>query len=125
VDVRSPQEFTGGNSGAAGLPETCQRGGHVPGAPQHPVGEGANDDGTFKSATNCGQLYASEGVDGSKPVIAYCRIGERSSHTWFVLKYLLGFRDVKKLRRIVDRVGQPGGRRRRARSRGQGGGARG
>ena len=95
VDVRSPQEFTGEILAPPGLPETCQRGGHVPGARSIPWAKAANDDGTFKSADELRQLYASEGVDGSRPVIAYCRIGERSSHTWFVLKYLLGFRDVK------------------------------
>ncbi len=95
VDVRSPQEFTGEILAPPGLPETCQRGGHVPGARSIPWSKAANDDGTFKSADELRQLYASEGVDGSKPVIAYCRIGERSSHTWFVLKYLLGFGDVK------------------------------
>jgi thiosulfate/3-mercaptopyruvate sulfurtransferase len=95
VDVRSPQEFTGEILAPPGLPETCQRGGHVPGARSIPWAKAANDDGTFKSADELRQLYASEGVDGSKPVIAYCRIGERSSHTWFVLKYLLGYRDVK------------------------------
>jgi thiosulfate/3-mercaptopyruvate sulfurtransferase len=71
VDVRSPQEFTGEILAPPGLPETCQRGGHIPGARSIPWGK--------------------EGIDGSGPVIAYCRIGERSSHTWFVLKYLLGF----------------------------------
>jgi thiosulfate/3-mercaptopyruvate sulfurtransferase len=95
VDVRSPQEFTGEILAPPGLPETCQRGGHVPGARSIPWAKAANDDGTFKSADELRQLYANEGVDGSKPVIAYCRIGERSSHTWFVLKYLLGFGDVK------------------------------
>ncbi|HEY9139879.1 MAG TPA: sulfurtransferase [Bryobacteraceae bacterium] len=94
VDVRSPQEFTGEILAPPGLPETCQRGGHVPGARSIPWSKAANDDGTFKSADELRQLYTSEGVDGSKPVIAYCRIGERSSHTWFVLKYLLGFNDV-------------------------------
>jgi thiosulfate/3-mercaptopyruvate sulfurtransferase len=76
------------------LPETCQRGGHVPGARSIPWGKACNDDGTFKSAGELKALYAGEGIDGSKPVIAYCRIGERSSHTWFVLKYLLGFDNV-------------------------------
>jgi thiosulfate/3-mercaptopyruvate sulfurtransferase len=94
VDVRSPQEFTGEILAPPGMPETCQRGGHVPGARSIPWSKAANDDGTFKSADELRQLYTSEGVDGSKPVIAYCRIGERSSHTWFVLKYLLGFNDV-------------------------------
>ena len=94
VDVRSPQEFTGEILAPPGLPETCQRGGHVPGARSIPWGKACNDDGTFKSADELQTLYGNEGVDGSKPVIAYCRIGERSSHTWFVLKYLLGFDNV-------------------------------
>jgi thiosulfate/3-mercaptopyruvate sulfurtransferase len=94
VDVRSPQEFTGETLAPPGLPETCQRGGHVPGARSIPWGKAVNDDGTFKSFDDLKALYGSEGVDGSKPVIAYCRIGERSSHTWFVLKYLLGYKDV-------------------------------
>lgn len=94
VDVRSPQEFTGEILAPPGLPETCQRGGHIPGARNIPWGKAANDDGTFKSADELRALYAAEGIDGSKPVIAYCRIGERSSHTWFVLKYLLGFDKV-------------------------------
>jgi thiosulfate/3-mercaptopyruvate sulfurtransferase len=94
VDVRSPQEFTGEILAPPGLPETCQRGGHMPGARNIPWGKAANDDGTFKSADELRALYAAEGVDGSKPVVAYCRIGERSSHTWFVLKYLLGFDKV-------------------------------
>jgi thiosulfate/3-mercaptopyruvate sulfurtransferase len=94
VDVRSPQEFTGEILAPPGLPETCQRGGHVPGARSIPWGKACNDDGTFKPADALRQLYGVDGVDGSKPVIAYCRIGERSSHTWFVLKYLLGFDNV-------------------------------
>jgi thiosulfate/3-mercaptopyruvate sulfurtransferase len=94
VDVRSPQEFTGEILAPPGLPETCQRGGHVPGASNIPWGKACNDDGTFKSADELRRIYAAESIDGSKPVIAYCRIGERSSHTWFVLKYLLGFDHV-------------------------------
>ena len=94
VDVRSPQEFTGEILAPPGLPETCQRGGHIPSARSIPWGKACNEDGTFKSADELQALYAGEGVDGSKPVIAYCRIGERSSHTWFVLKYLLGFDKV-------------------------------
>ncbi len=94
VDVRSPQEFTGEILAPPGLPETCQRGGHIPGARSIPWGRACNEDGTFKSADELRQLYAAEGVDGSRPVIAYCRIGERSSHTWFVLKYLLGLGKV-------------------------------
>jgi thiosulfate/3-mercaptopyruvate sulfurtransferase len=94
VDVRSPQEFSGEILAPPGLPETCQRGGHIPGARSIPWGKACNDDGTFKSVDELRQLYSSEGIDGSKPVIAYCRIGERSSHSWFVLKYLLGFNNV-------------------------------
>jgi thiosulfate/3-mercaptopyruvate sulfurtransferase len=95
VDVRSPQEFTGELLSPPGLPETAQRGGHIPGARNIPWGKACNDDGTFKSADELRQLYAAEGIDGAHPVIAYCRIGERSSHTWFVLKYLLGLDNVK------------------------------
>lgn len=91
VDVRSPAEFTGEILAPPGLPETCQRGGHIPHARNIPWGKACNDDGTFKSADELKALYGAEGIDGSKPVIAYCRIGERSSHTWFVLKYLLGY----------------------------------
>ena len=94
VDVRSPAEFTGEIIAPPGLPETAQRGGHIPGAHSIPWGKAVNDDGTFKSYEELRALYGNEGVDGSKPVIAYCRIGERSSHTWFVLKYLLGYDTV-------------------------------
>jgi thiosulfate/3-mercaptopyruvate sulfurtransferase len=94
VDVRSPQEFSGEILAPPGLPETCQRGGHIPGARSIPWGKACNDDGTFKTADELRAVYASEGIDGTKPVIAYCRIGERSSHSWFVLKYLLGFDNV-------------------------------
>jgi thiosulfate/3-mercaptopyruvate sulfurtransferase len=94
VDVRSPQEFTGEILAPPGLPETCQRGGHIPGARSIPWSKACNDDGTFKSPEELRELYGAEGIDGSKPVIAYCRIGERSSHSWFVLKYLLGFDNV-------------------------------
>ena len=95
VDVRSPQEFTGEILAPPGLPETCQRGGHIPTAKNIPWGKACNDDGTFKSLEELKTLYASAGITGEKPVIAYCRIGERSSHTWFVLKYLLGYQNVK------------------------------
>jgi thiosulfate/3-mercaptopyruvate sulfurtransferase len=94
VDVRSPQEFTGEILSPPGLPETCQRGGHIPGARSIPWGKVCNDDGTFKSYDELRTLYGGEGIDGSQPVIAYCRIGERSSHTWFVLKYLLGMENI-------------------------------
>ena len=95
VDVRSPAEFTGEILAPPGLPETCQRGGHIPGARNIPWSKACNEDGTFKSPDELRQLYAGEGIDGSKAVIAYCRIGERSSHTWFVLRYLLGLNNVK------------------------------
>jgi thiosulfate/3-mercaptopyruvate sulfurtransferase len=94
VDVRSPGEFTGEILSPPGLPETCQRGGHIPGARSIPWGKACNEDGTFKSLDDLRALYGGEGIDGSRPTIAYCRIGERSSHTWFVLKYLLGFPGV-------------------------------
>ena len=95
VDVRSPQEFTGEILAPPGLPETCQRGGHIPGAKNVPWAKACNEDGTFKTNDELRQLYRNVGVTADRPVIAYCRIGERSSHTWFVLKYLLGFQDVK------------------------------
>jgi thiosulfate/3-mercaptopyruvate sulfurtransferase len=95
VDVRSPGEFTGEILAPPGLPETCQRGGHIPGARSIPWGKACNEDGTFKSFDELKALYGGEGVDGSKPIIAYCRIGERSSHTWFVLSYLLGYDHVR------------------------------
>ena len=95
VDVRSPQEYSGELLAPPGLPETCQRGGHIPGAKNIPWGKACNDDGTFKSVEELKQLYGASGITGQQPVIAYCRIGERSSHTWFVLKYLLGYKNVK------------------------------
>jgi thiosulfate/3-mercaptopyruvate sulfurtransferase len=95
VDVRSPAEFTGEILAPPGLPETCQRGGHIPGAKSIPWGKACNEDGTFKSADDLRKLYGGAGVTSDRPVIAYCRIGERSSHTWFVLKHLLGYPDVK------------------------------
>jgi thiosulfate/3-mercaptopyruvate sulfurtransferase len=91
VDVRSPQEFSGEILAPPGLPETCQRGGHIPGAQSIPWGLACNEDGTFKSFDELQTVYGSRGIDGSMPVITYCRIGERSSHTWFVLKELLGY----------------------------------
>ena len=95
VDVRGPAEFTGEILAPPGLPETCQRGGHIPGARNIPWSKACNDDGTFKSHDDLKALYGNEGIDGSKPTIAYCRIGERSSHTWFVLRYLLGYDHVR------------------------------
>ena len=95
VDVRSPQEYSGEILAPPGLPETCQRGGHIPGAKSIPWGKACNEDGTFKSVEELRQLYGAAGITDQQPVIAYCRIGERSSHTWFVLKHLLGFSNVK------------------------------
>ncbi len=95
IDVRSPQEFSGEILAPPGLPETCQRGGHIPRAHNVCWSMACNDDGTFKSYDELAGIYRRQGVDGSRPVIPYCRIGERSSHTWFVLKYLLGLNDVK------------------------------
>ena len=95
VDVRSPQEYSGDLLAPPGLPETCQRGGHIPSAKSIPWGKACNDNGTFKSVEELKALYGGAGITGEKPVIAYCRIGEHSSHTWFVLKYLLGYKNVK------------------------------
>ncbi len=94
VDVRSPDEFTGKILSPPGLPETCQRGGHIPGAKNIPWAQACNEDGTFKTREELETLYAGKGVTSDKKIIAYCRIGERSSHTWFVLKYLLGYPGV-------------------------------
>jgi thiosulfate/3-mercaptopyruvate sulfurtransferase len=95
VDVRSPAEFSGEILAPPGLQETAQRGGHIPGAANVPWGQAVKEDGTFKSAEELKALYGGKGVDGSKDIIAYCRIGERSSHTWFALKHLLGYDNVK------------------------------
>ncbi|HTZ73777.1 MAG TPA: sulfurtransferase [Candidatus Aquilonibacter sp.] len=96
VDVRSVDEFTGKIIAPPGMTETAQRAGHIPGAANIPWAQAANEDGTFKSADQLKALYEAKGVtDGNQQTIAYCRIGERSSHTWFVLKYLLGYDNVK------------------------------
>ena len=95
VDVRSPAEFNGDIVAPPGLPETAQRAGHIPGASNIPWGQAVNEDGTFKSADELTTLYASKGVTADKDVVAYCRIGERSSHSWFVLSQLLGFKNVR------------------------------
>ena len=95
VDVRSPAEFSGEIIAPPGLPETAQRCGHVPGAQNIPWAQAANEDGTFKTADELRQLYGAKGITVADPVIAYCRIGERSSHTWFVLKELLDFPNVR------------------------------
>jgi thiosulfate/3-mercaptopyruvate sulfurtransferase len=96
VDVRSPKEFTGEILAPAEYPtEHAQRGGHIPRASNIPWSQAVKDDGTFKSVEELKQLYQSKGIVPEKEIIAYCRIGERSSHTWFVLKYLLGYPNVK------------------------------
>jgi thiosulfate/3-mercaptopyruvate sulfurtransferase len=95
VDVRSVDEFTGKIIAPPGMSETAQRAGHIPGAVNVPWSQAANEDGTFKSADALRQLYGGKGVTGEGEVISYCRIGERSSHTWFALKYLLGYGNVK------------------------------
>ncbi|MBJ8340427.1 MULTISPECIES: sulfurtransferase [Antrihabitans] len=96
VDVRSPDEFSGKILAPAHLPqEQSQRPGHIPGAISVPWSKAANEDGTFKSDEELTEIYGEAGLDGSKDTIAYCRIGERSSHTWFVLKELLGHENVK------------------------------
>ncbi|MGH3782909.1 MAG: sulfurtransferase [Pseudonocardiaceae bacterium] len=96
VDVRSPDEFSGKIMAPAHLPqEQAQRPGHIPSALNVPWSKAANEDGTFKSDADLQALYAAAGLDESKSTIAYCRIGERSSHTWFVLHELLGYSDVK------------------------------
>jgi thiosulfate/3-mercaptopyruvate sulfurtransferase len=95
VDVRSPQEFSGEILAPAGLPETCQRGGHIPGAANIPWAKATNDDGTFKSYDELKALYEGMGITPDRPVITYCRIGERSSHSWFALSYLLGYPKVR------------------------------
>jgi thiosulfate/3-mercaptopyruvate sulfurtransferase len=95
VDVRSPDEFSGKVIAPPGMSETAQRGGHIPGAANIPWSKAVNEDGTFKTYDELVALYESKGVRPDKEAVAYCRIGERSSHTWFVLKYLLGFEKVR------------------------------
>ena len=96
VDVRSPDEFTGKVIAPPGMTETAQRGGHIPGAKSVPWSTAVNADGTFKSADELRKIYLEDkGLDPGRETIAYCRIGERSSHTWVVLKYLLGLPHVK------------------------------
>jgi thiosulfate/3-mercaptopyruvate sulfurtransferase len=96
VDVRAPAEYSGELLAPANLPqEGSQRGGHIPGAANIPWGQAVAEDGTFKTADALRELYGGNGIDGSRETIAYCRIGERSSHTWFVLTQLLGLQNVR------------------------------
>ena len=96
VDVRAPAEYSGELLAPENLPqEGAQRGGHIPGAANIPWGQAVAEDGTFKSADDLKALYGGKGIDGGKETIAYCRIGERSSHTWFVLTQLLGHSNVR------------------------------
>jgi len=96
VDVRAPKEYSGELLAPENLPqEGAQRGGHIPGAINIPWGQAVREDGTFKTAADLRALYQGRGLTPDRRIIAYCRIGERSSHTWFVLKYLLGYPDVR------------------------------
>ncbi|MBA2255158.1 MAG: sulfurtransferase [Chloroflexi bacterium] len=95
VDVRSPAEFSGEVIAPAGMTETAQRGGHIPSAQSIPWAQAVREDGTFKSTDELRALYEPKGITPDKDVIAYCRIGERSSHSWFVLKELLGYPRVR------------------------------
>lgn len=94
IDIRSSDEYNGKIFAPEGVKELSVRAGHIPGAVNVPWGSIVNKDGTFKSAEEIKAIYAEKGIDGSKPIITYCRIGERSSHTWFALKKILGY-DVK------------------------------
>ncbi len=94
VDIRGPKEFSGEIFAPEGVQELSVRAGHIPGAVNFPWGGAVNEDGTFKSADELKAAFAAIGIDGSKPIITYCRIGERSSHTWFVLSRILGY-DVR------------------------------
>ena len=96
VDVRSPGEYSGQLLHMADYPqEGAMRGGHIPGAKNIPWAKAVAEDGTFKSAADLKELYGSQGITPDKDIVAYCRIGERSSHTWFVLTYLLGYPNVR------------------------------
>jgi thiosulfate/3-mercaptopyruvate sulfurtransferase len=95
VDVRSPAEFNGEIIAPPGMSETAQRAGHIPGAASIPWAQTVLEDGTFKSREDLANLYEAKGITSDKDVIAYCRIGERSSHSWFVLHELLGYKRVR------------------------------
>ncbi len=91
IDIRSADEFSGKIFAPAGVPELSVRAGHIPGAANVPWGQAVKEDGTFKSPEELKALYAAAGIDGVRPIITYCRIGERSSHTWFALSKILGY----------------------------------
>ncbi len=95
VDVRTPDEFTGRVIAPPGMSETALRGGHIPGAANIPWSKAINRDGTFKSYKELVKLYEGRGICPDREAVTYCRIGERSSHTWLVLKYLLGYPKVR------------------------------
>ncbi len=95
VDVRSPAEFVGDIIAPPGMSETAQRPGHIPGAKSVPWATAVAEDGTFKPVEELRKIYGGKGITDSNDVVAYCRIGERSSHTWFALKYLLGLENVR------------------------------
>ncbi len=95
VDVRSPAEFVGDIIAPPGMTETAQRPGHIPGAKNVPWATAVAEDGTFKPVEELQKIYGSKGLSGENDLVAYCRIGERSSHTWFALKYLLGYQNVR------------------------------
>ncbi|HVO44555.1 MAG TPA: sulfurtransferase [Aggregatilineales bacterium] len=95
VDVRSPAEFVGDVIAPPGMTETAQRPGHIPGAKSVPWATAVAEDGTFKPVAELRKIYGGKGLEANQDVVAYCRIGERSSHTWFALKYLLGFEKVR------------------------------
>jgi len=95
VDVRSPAEFSGDVIAPPGMSETAQRAGHIPGASNIPWARAVNEDGTFRSADELRQIYGDAGIADGETTIVYCRIGERSSHSWFVLRHILGYPDVK------------------------------
>jgi thiosulfate/3-mercaptopyruvate sulfurtransferase len=91
LDIRSPDEYLGKVFAPEGVKELAIRAGHIPGAENVPWATIVNDDGTYKSPEEIRAIYADKGIDGSKPIITYCRIGERSSHSWFALKRILGY----------------------------------
>ena len=91
LDIRSEAEYSGKIFAPEGVPELSVRAGHIPGAINVSWGKAVNEDGTIKSVSELKEIYTNAGIDGSKPIITYCRIGERSSHSWFVLKKILGY----------------------------------